>query len=181
MGGFRSTRWRKHQKKGLVENCLKITTTLFKDDLFKGIEKDGFLGWPIDGEPEMVIAYKTFALNHNLAVRLTYDKYIGGEDHLLDYSIPIVSSERNFGGYRRWFRCPLIVDGKRCRRRCGKLYLPPWGLYFGCRDCLQLTYKKSQQAHKNKNLFNYNAELRKLRKADELELQLLQILKTIER
>ena len=29
------------------------------------------------------------------------------------------------GGLRWWFTCPLIVSGRECKRRVGKLFLPP--------------------------------------------------------
>jgi len=39
--------------------------------------------------------------------------------------------------FRHWFKCPL------CGRRSFKLYLPPGGTVFGCRDCHHLTYTSS--------------------------------------
>ena len=45
------------------------------------------------------------------------------------------------GGLRYWFSCPLQRDGGMCGRRVAKLYLPPGGTYFGCRDCYRLAYR----------------------------------------
>jgi hypothetical protein len=56
---------------------------------------------------------------------------------------------QHFGGIRWWARCPLILDGRPCRRRVGKLYLPPGARYFGCRGCYGLTYTSCQESHQD--------------------------------
>src|SRR5262249_5496514 len=56
-----------------------------------------------------------------------------------------VTTRPHLGGLRWWFVCPLIVRGRECWRRCGKLYLH--GRYFGCRLCQDLTYRSCQEAH----------------------------------
>jgi hypothetical protein len=43
---------------------------------------------------------------------------------------------------------PLVVGGRPCGRRVGKLHLPPHGRYFGCRHCHDLTYASCQESHK---------------------------------
>ena len=53
-----------------------------------------------------------------------------------------------WGKRRWWFRCLLVVDGRLCNRRVGKLYMPPGGKYYGCRHCYDLTYESSQEAHR---------------------------------
>lgn len=47
----------------------------------------------------------------------------------------LTATRPRFGGLRWWFVCPLVVKGRSCKRRVGKLYLPPHGRYFGCRHC----------------------------------------------
>lgn len=66
-----------------------------------------------------------------------------------NYIIPVVSTRCNYGGERWWFICPLIVDGRSCRRRCRIVYMPPGAEYFGCRECHRLTYE-SRQRHREK-------------------------------
>ncbi len=44
-----------------------------------------------------------------------------------DYNVDLVTTPCNFGGFRCWFICPLVVNGQLCKRRVGKLYLPPDG------------------------------------------------------
>ena len=66
----------------------------------------------------------------------------------LDYKVQLVKTPCNFGKFRYWFICPLTKNGVYCGRRVGKLYLPPNGMYFGCRRCYNLTYKSCQEHDK---------------------------------
>lgn len=72
----------------------------------------------------------------------------GGEETNLNYKVQLVKTPCYFGGFRYWFICPLTTNGVYCGRRVGKLYLPPNGLYFGCRHCYNLTYKSCQEHDK---------------------------------
>ena len=83
-----------------------------------------------------------------LIFRLSYTVTIRDEKVSVDEPIRLTTTRPHFGGVRWWFVCSLIVNGRACRRRCGKLYLPPGGRYFGCRVCYGLTYKSAQDAHK---------------------------------
>jgi hypothetical protein len=38
-----------------------------------------------------------------------------------------------------------VADDVPCDRRVAKLYLPPGGRYFGCRECYRLTYRSAQE------------------------------------
>ena len=73
-------------------------------------------------------------------------------------SIRLQTTETNFGGQRWWFACPLIVDGGECKRRVGKLYLPPGARRFGCRKCHDLTYRSSQASHRMERLFDWGEQ-----------------------
>lgn len=80
-------------------------------------------------------------------VQLTYwttDRATGGKKDL-DYKIELVSTPCHFGGVRWWFICPLWKNSVYCGRRVGKLYLPPNGIYFGCRHCYDLTYRSCKE------------------------------------
>ena len=46
---------------------------------------------------------------------------------------------------RWWMTRPLVTDNQPCQRRVAKLHLR--NRYFGCRQCLELTYFSSQNAH----------------------------------
>jgi hypothetical protein len=52
------------------------------------------------------------------------------------------------GGLLWWFLCPVPLGRGCCGRRVRKLYLPPGGHYFGCRDCHNLTYRSAQEHDK---------------------------------
>ena len=70
-----------------------------------------------------------------------------GEKHEVVVPVVLQTTHPHFGGLRWWFTCPLVVNGRPCRRRVGKLYLPPNGLYFGCRHCYDLTCRSCQESH----------------------------------
>jgi len=61
---------------------------------------------------------------------------------------PMIPTYPRFGGVRWWFVCPLSVNGVECRKRVGKLYLPPRQKYFGCRHCYDLSYQSRQEYDK---------------------------------
>ena len=66
----------------------------------------------------------------------------------VNYRVELTTTPCNFAGKRYWFICPLVVDGIPCRRRVGKLYLPPGEIYFGCRKCYNLTYRSCKEHDK---------------------------------
>ena len=89
-----------------------------------------------------------------LVLNLTYTKTPHGGDAVdVDQSIRLTNTQPNFGGLRRWFVCPLVVSGRACRRRIGKLYLPPGQKYFGCRRCYDLTYQSCRDSHRFDSLY----------------------------
>jgi hypothetical protein len=63
----------------------------------------------------------------------------------LVYCIRLQTTRPPFGGARWWFTCPLVADDVPCDRRVAKLYLPPGGRNFGCRECYKLTYRSAQE------------------------------------
>jgi hypothetical protein len=70
-----------------------------------------------------------------------------------DHRVALTTTRPRFGGLRWWFVCPLVVGGRPCGRRAGKLYLPPRGRYFGCRRCYDLSYTSSQESRKYDGLW----------------------------
>ena len=63
------------------------------------------------------------------------------------YEIQLDSTPQKLGAMRHWFVCPLVTDGRLCRRRVRVLYLPQGAQYFGCRHCHNLIYRSSQEQH----------------------------------
>jgi len=69
-------------------------------------------------------------------VHLTYTLSDGRSgDRRFDYPVLLETTRPHLGGLRWWFICP------RCGRRAQKLYHPPGGNRFGCRNCHHLTYR----------------------------------------
>jgi len=90
-------------------------------------------------------------------VRLSYaNPEAKGEQKELKYDVRLTTTRPRFGGLRWWFLCPLLSDGRPCGRRVGKLYLPPRGRYFGCRQCHNLTYKSCQEHDKRVDFLRKN-------------------------
>jgi hypothetical protein len=79
--------------------------------------------------------------NGSAVLRFKYSVTRGGETIQIDEPITVVTTQPYFGGVRWWFICPLIANGRVCRERVRKLYLPSGGRYFGCRTCYNLTYE----------------------------------------
>jgi hypothetical protein len=63
-------------------------------------------------------------------------------------SVQITTTNCNFGGIRRWFRCSLIRNNYPCKRHVRVLYSTPHERLFGCRKCHNLTYESSQKHDK---------------------------------
>jgi hypothetical protein len=76
-----------------------------------------------------------------LRLHYTRTNTVTGEEKQIDYTVDLVSTPCNFGGFRYWFLCPLVIDNQPCQRRVAKLCLPPGQTYFGCRHCYGLTYQ----------------------------------------
>lgn len=86
----------------------------------------------------------------NLSLQMSYAITDSSNDKAsFDYPIELTNTPCGFGGIKYWFLCPLAVDSKPCRKRVGKLYLPPGTKYFGCRHCYNLTYR-CQKEHDKK-------------------------------
>ncbi len=93
-----------------------------------------------------------------VAIRIhRQDARICGELRLLEESLIAVTTTRpHLGGKRHRFQCPMVREGKTCGRRVGRRYLPPGASVFGCRDCYNLTYWKSQTHDKRRDALAQN-------------------------
>ena len=148
-----------------VEECKSIDTPwLNRNGYFCGL-KTGCMEWKnaigeVTGSIGIQVSVSKDDPRENY-VRFfcTQTKWSTGEETKLDYKVRLVTTPCNFGGMRYWFICPLVVDDKPCRRRVGKLYLPPGGTYFGCRHCYNLTYRKCKEHDKTLDAILKNPEL----------------------
>lgn len=149
MGGMGSGRWGWHSKATTVEECKVLAASMFREALRHGAPYAGGVKWSRGGTPAGEIGYLLERREGVLAVRLVYSITRGtGEKESFDYAVRLQETYPHLGGVRYWLTCPLVVRGRPCRRRVGKLYLPPGGRYFGCRQCYGLTYESCQESHK---------------------------------
>ena len=75
---------------------------------------------------------------HHNGARLIYKARQSGDTwQEISELVPIVETQTNFGGWRRWFAC------LSCQRRCRILY---GGIYFRCRRCYQLKYESQYES-----------------------------------
>ena len=157
-------------KKTRVEDCLSLSAGVVSDceGFRERIPWRGSIRWTngATGEETAAIGFLFRPLpegsrwDGRLRLKYTITRpQFGGEDEVreLDYTVNMEATPCNFGGERWWFRCPLVRGGSRsgepCGRRCFKLYEPPGGVYFGCRECYDLTYKSAQEAHQFDSLY----------------------------
>lgn len=127
-------RWPYSDRK-TVEQCKRLS--LYRSDLGKQLRENAPMGYR----------------GGNLEISYT----IGTET--LKYRIQLEVTACPKGGFRHWLICPLVKDGKPCRRRVGVLYLPPGQKYYGCRQCYNLTYKCQKEHNKRLDLYRKNPEL----------------------
>lgn len=141
MGGLGSGKRR--SKKATVEGRTALDTRDLKRlrMLMPGTtNRTGRLEWPTrDGQGS--------SLGYTISVGPTFgalviEYRVGGEP--FRYSITLEATPCHLGGVRWWFRCPLSRAGVACGRRVRKLYFG--GRYYGCRRCLNLTYRSSQES-----------------------------------
>ena len=157
MGGPGSGRWALHDKKTTVEECLPLDANkLARDGMISRSPGGGLLVWTSTrtGEQTASAGYRREVIEGIVVFRLLYT-VTGRDGQKLNVDEPIVlqTTRPPIGGLRWWFTCPHMVDGRPCRRRAGKLYLPPGRRYFGCRHCHDLTYTSCQESHQYDRLF----------------------------
>jgi hypothetical protein len=143
MGGLGSGKCYWRRNKSTVEESLTIAIRDVRAQLFR--EGVGTLNWTNNrGDIVASVGYAATWAADAPQVLLRYRR--GETDDVL-MRIELEKTATQFGGHRWWFTCPLVRQGVPCRRRVGKLHLPPGELYFGCRECHDLTYRSSQEAH----------------------------------
>lgn len=142
MGGFGSGKWIRQRKKAAVEDSLVLPIDQLRRSLNPGIL--GRLTWTWPSGASSTIGFTTKRIDNGSLLVL---QYRWQQIEQIELPIWLQSTSTGFGGRRWWFTCPLSRGGVACRRRCGKLYLPPGGKYFGCRECHALTYRSCQDAH----------------------------------
>jgi hypothetical protein len=145
MGGLGSGIWYRYSTRFLVEESLVLAVDNFRRD--QRWPSSGTITWTFESGHQCYAQF-TVALSPGAPTITLLYRWEDQED----VRIPIRLQTTRFGRQRWWFTCPLVIDGKPCNGRSGKLYLPPGGKYFGCRKCHQLTYRSCQEAHQKERL-----------------------------
>jgi hypothetical protein len=151
MGGPGSGRWKYYEPKLCVEDCWMLDARALREEGILKLPEPGYvlkgrLPWHLQPAETYVglISYRLKVVGGSRPVfSLTYR----AGRHPVSLDISLVVRPNHPGGGRIWFLCPLKTRDGPCRRRCGKLYLPPDAQYPGCRDCYDLTYQSCQESH----------------------------------
>jgi hypothetical protein len=132
MGGLGSGR-RGGSGRGTVEASRSIDVNRLHRE---GCLRVGWAGrwqWTRSGEAVASINLRAEGDRLQLAYRVRIG---GGEWQDVTETVRIVRVACRFGGSRRYFICPGVVNGIVCGRRVAKLHGP--GRYFLCRHCYHL-------------------------------------------
>ena len=132
MGGFGSGRTGGRIK---VEYCRSLDVNRLHRESCLDAGYRGGWHWSQDGRRTASIGMASTGDVMTLTYRI-------GE-HDVAEGVPIERLPCRYGGSRPFFRCPGIVNGQKCGRRVGKLYLV--GRYFLCRHCHRLAYASQSE------------------------------------
>ncbi len=158
MGGFGSGDWANvYQRKTSVQQCKEISVKILRRNGFFSAGRVGKVVWtdPAGKETGRVNIQTVAGGDGDITcLQLRIGGIVTGQE----YFIKLTRTLCHFGGYRYWFVCPVVKDEVYCGNRCAKLYLPPAGQYFGCRECYDLTYESCQKSHKYDRIVNHIPE-----------------------
>jgi hypothetical protein len=160
MGGFGSTRWGSHSKRTAVEEGLTLDlASMARAGCFvpwysgrttwsRGERQTASIGYTVRPEGEGLL----------LLLRHTWTPWGAEEAREVELPVRLEQQPMRFGRVRWWGRCPLMMNGRPCNRRIGKLYSPPGSAYFGCRVCHGLTYASAQEHDKRVSALRRDSE-----------------------
>lgn len=123
---------------------------LKKEGILKDNFRSGSINWTSSGGHKSSIGYiSRIGENENsISLNYTHTDNNTGEKTDLDYKIPLVTTNCNYGGKRFWFICKLSKNGEYCGRRVGVLYLI--GKYYGCRHCGNIAYQAQKETKRSR-------------------------------
>ena len=161
-GSGTSFHWWRASKKNTVEDCLSLDANEWMREgvLKPGAARSGSWRWTSGDGKFFSVHYEADTRDSDGgSVRLWYSWTVVpmGQEDSADYRVALTSTRPHYGGLRWWFLCPLAVSGRPCRRRVGKLHLPPGAGYFGCRNCHGLTYTSCQTSRQFDGVYRHLA------------------------
>lgn len=148
MGGFGSGRWPRRARKTTAEETLAFGIGDLPHLLVRGLA--GVFTWSAGDQEIFQIGYQMLGAEPWLVLDLHYQ----AGTCAVHLPLRIQATRPHFGGSRNWLTCP------DCKRRVGKLYLPPNQNRFACRHCYKLSYRSCQDAHKRERLSKALAKMR---------------------
>jgi hypothetical protein len=123
----------------------------------EGEFRAGFLNWQRGDQLMSSVSYRA-AMQSPGDERLELAFTRGGSDGRQDVQqiVRLVHTVPNFGGKRWWMICPYL--GKRV----GKLYLPPNGDRYACREAWRIAYQSQRDASRDRPFERIHKLQRKL-------------------
>ena len=134
MGGPGSGSWYRWYSKATTGSQNRIDIRWLKKQGYLRPGTAGTLSWSCGDEQTGSIGYRMEAEQMILNYR---HRPHDGEWEDVKQIISFDRTSCNYGGHRKWFRCP------QCWKRVAVLYGP--GKYFYCRHCYDLTYACQQE------------------------------------
>lgn len=164
MGGPASPRRHGRERKLTVEECRVLPVVAFtRRGIFQGGKhRRGTLRWidPRSGETQSSLTFEVEGKGREER-RLWLFYTIPEAEEPIGLRIGLGTTSCHFGGVRWWFRCPSAGVEEGCEgTRCSKLYLPPHGRHFLCRECHDLTYRSCQRTNANSRAAKLRKEVR---------------------
>jgi len=139
-----------------VEETLDVSIDAITKTMKAHKRSSGKFEWQIGEWEDAELRWGFRPINSKLGIDFTYRF---DTEPVVKQRVNLLATNTNFGGKRLWFECPAFIHGNACKRRVGKLYIPPGGKYLGCRHCYCLTYRSSQEAHYPERLAKELAKL----------------------
>ncbi len=107
-----------------------------------------------EGGKESSISYEIQKNPYDNAMKVRFKYRVlaepGQPEKPMDYTVPIKTSRSYKGKTWYWFVCPLIINGKACKRRVRNLYFLPNSTYFGCKHCRDMMMRSLPVAKRTK-------------------------------
>ncbi len=123
---------------------------LKKHGYLKGGIRHGGIKWTqsITGDENEISFTVTTkeSVDDNVRLQYAYTNQRTNEAENMSYGVNLTTTRCYYGGTRYWFLCPLIKNGKQCRRRVGVLFAV--GKWFGCRYCGDIVYAAQMKGGK---------------------------------
>ena len=133
MGGPGSTRWLTGFSKETTDDHFSIDIRWMNKKGLLEPGKQGSLTQSRNGRKEGAINFRVES--NKLVLNYRYQQNRGKWESI-EQTISFYQTPCNFGGHRKWFRCP------HCSRRVAVIYGAR--KYFLCRHCYNLTYASQQ-------------------------------------